>query len=122
MKKLTFKDITKDELIEYFFNPITGGFQIPANKDALFIWVNQKRGNAMLDTQEACAEEMQKAFDEYMKYLREGNSKEDIDEKLSLFQKGNKAWERYEKARKEYDRLTDKIDQHLEVGKYYKKG
>lgn len=117
---MTFRDVTKDELIEYFFNPLAGGHRIPADKERFFIWVKRHREGIMIDTQEECAEEAHKSFREYIEWLRKANDEKDLDKKIELHKKANAAYERYEKLNKEYDRLSDKIDKSMGVGKYWK--
>lgn len=64
MKKLTLKDATKEELIQYFFSPecVGGGYRIQADKERFLIWLEQKRAGELMDAQEANYDASQKAL------------------------------------------------------------
>lgn len=115
MKRLTVDDATKEELIQYFFQPegFGGGYRIPAMVDQFLIWLQQKRTGELITAQEQTIDASQKALHEYIQFVKEANEEPDIDRKLTLFEKANKAYDRYEKANKAYDRLDKKIMQSM---------
>lgn len=115
-KKLTVYDATKEELIQYFFHPMDGGFRIPSDVDRFLIWLNKKRADELIDAQSQTAEESQKALHEYIDYEKQANEEPDIDKKFDLFTKANEAYSRYEKAEKRYAKLDDKINGALGLG------
>lgn len=118
MRQLTFKDVTKDELITYFFDALNGHGGLPANKERFFAWVQNRRTGLTLRTLDACIEESQKAFNEYIENVQEANKTKDLDKKMEFFGKANEAWERYQRAEKNYNKLNEEIDKNLEIGKY----
>ena len=115
-KKLTLDDATKEELITYFFNPISGGFRINADKDRFLIWLQQKRTRELLDAQEASIDDSQKHLAEYVRLVKKTNDTEDINEKLIIFDQANKAYARYELAEKLYAKLDKKVDDYWGLG------
>ena len=110
-KKLTIDDATKEELIQYFFTPdgFGGGFRIPAAKDNFLLWLKQKRDEELLDAQEASIDASQKALHEYIDLVKQMNDEKDIEKKLAIAEKANKAYERYEKAEKRYRGIEKKL-------------
>ena len=114
-KRLTVDDATKEELIQYFFQPegFGGGYRIPAMVDKFLIWLQQKRTGELITAQEQTIDASKKALREYIQFVKEANDEPDIDRKLTLFEKANKAYDRYEKANKAYDRLDKKIMQSM---------
>ena len=112
-KKLTLDDATKEELITYFFNPISGGFRVNADKERFLIWLQQKRTIELLDAQEASIDDSQKHLADYVRLVKQANDTGDIDEKLKIFDQANKVYGRYELAEKRYAKLSKKIDDYL---------
>lgn len=110
-KNLTVYDATKEELIQYFFQPkgFGGGYRIPAMKDNFLLWLQQKRTGELITAQEATIDASEKALEEYIQYVREANDEPDLDKKLELFEKADKAFKRYEAATKKYDSLDKQI-------------
>ena len=115
MKKLTINDATKEELITYFFNPISGGFRLGADKEKFLIWLQNKRTMELIDAQEVTINDSQKNLSEYIRLIKQANDTADIDEKLRIFDQANKAFARYEFAEKRYNALNEKITENLEV-------
>lgn len=115
MKKLTLKDATKEELIQYFFtcDYFGGGYRIQADKERFLIWLQQKRTGELLDAQEASIDASQKALDEYISYIKQANNEQDIEKKLDLLEKANKAYNRYVKFNKRYDYIEDKLNEAM---------
>lgn len=108
-KKLTVYDATKEELIQYFFHPLDGGFRIPPDVERFLIWLEQKRNDELLRVYEDAIEESQKALNEYIDFVKQANSEPDLDKKLALFEKANLAYQRYEKMEK----IISKTDKKL---------
>ena len=110
--KLKVTDATKDELIQYFFGVegLGGGYRIAADKDRFLLWLARKRSDALLTAGETALEASQKALKEYIDYVHKANDTKDIDEKLRLLEKANKAYERYENLNKQYDTASKKAD------------
>lgn len=117
MKKLTLKDATKEELIQYFFtcDYFGGGYRIQADKERFLIWLQQKRTGELLDTQEASMDASQKALDEYIDYIRQANDEKDIEKKLDIFSKANEAYKRYEKFHKRSESIDKKLKDALDL-------
>lgn len=115
-KKLTIQDATKDELIEYFFNPISGGFLINADKQKFLLWLGHKRSKKLFEAIDASIDDSKKAFEEYFEWVKRANDEEDIETKIEYFEKANKAYERYENANKKYDSLNKKYDKEFKDG------
>lgn len=115
MKKYKLTDATKEELIEYFFNPITGGSRIGADKERFLIWLSQKRAGALLDAQDHTIEASQRFLREYIDLLKEANNEHDINKKLELFEKSNAAYEKYEQSEKKYWKLDEKLKKEIDI-------
>lgn len=111
MKELTIQDATKDELIQYFFTPdgFGGGFRIPAAKDSFLLWLKQKRDGELLDAIDTSIDASQKALHEYIELVKQMNDEKDIDRKLEIAEKADKAYKRYEKAEKAYERYEKEV-------------
>lgn len=112
-KKLTIQDATKQELIEFMFAPagMGGGFTIPVPQDSFILWLQKKRGKEYMDSADAAAEALNKALKSYIDFVRQANDEPDLDKKMALLQKGNEAYEKYEKYSKEYERLFKKAEE-----------
>lgn len=115
--KYKITDATKDELIQYFFGVegLGGGYRIGADKDRFLIWLERKRTNTLLDAGDTAMEAADKALKQYLQYVQEANAAENFDEKMKLFDKANKAYERYENFNKQYNLLQKKIDKALAI-------
>ena len=110
-KKLTVNDATKDELIEYFFKPdcFGGGYRIPTTQDKFLLWLQRKRNNELLTAQDETIEVSQKYFTEYINLVKQMNDEPDLDKKLEIAEKANKAYALYEKAEKKYKSIDKKL-------------
>ena len=115
MKKYTLKDATKDELIQYFFTPegFGGGYRINADKERFLIWLQRKRADELITAQENTIEASNKALHEYIEYIKQANDEKDIDKKIEILNKADKAYKRYEKANKHYDSLDKKVSEAI---------
>lgn len=112
-KKLTVQDATKQELIEFMFAPagMGGGFAIPVPKDSFILWLQKKRSKEFCDSAEEAAEASNKALKSYIDLVRQANDEPDLSKKIALLEKGNKAYEQYEKYSKEYNKLSKKAEE-----------
>ena len=74
-KNLTVDDATKEELIQYFFQPqeLGGGYRTPAMKDSFLLWLQQKRTGEIFTAQEATIDASEKALRDYIQYVIEAN-------------------------------------------------
>lgn len=117
MKKLTIQDATKEELIQYFFtcDYFGGGYRIQADKERFLNWLKSKREGELIDAQDKATDVSQKALKEYIDFIKQANDAEDIEQKLGLLEKANKAYERYKKANKQYDKLGKKLDDYFNL-------
>jgi len=117
MKKLTLKDATKEELIQYFFtcDYFGGGFRMQADKERFLIWLQHKRTGELLDAQENSMYASQKALDEYIDYIRQANAEKDIEKKLDIFNKANEAYKRYEMLYKRSESIDKKLNDALDL-------
>lgn len=112
-KKLTVYDATKEELIQYFFKPLANGLHVNASAERFVIWLEEHRTKKILDAQDQEIENSQQAFHEYITYLKQANDEKDLDKKLAIFEKANKAYKRYEQAEERQKRLDKEIDSYL---------
>ncbi len=110
-KKLTINDATKAELIEYFFNPdcFGGGYRIPAMQDKFLLWLQRKRNNELLTAQNETIEASQKHLTEYINLVKQMNDERNLDRKLEIAERANKAYALYEKAEKKYNSIDKKL-------------
>lgn len=117
MKKLTINDATKEELIRYFFTPegFGGGYRITAAEDKFLLWLQAKRNKELFDAQEVSIDESQKALHEYVELVKAMNNEVDIEKKLEIAEKANKAYKRYELAEKRNKSLDKKIKDSLDI-------
>lgn len=115
MKKLTLQDATKDELIQYFFtcDYFGGGYRVQADEERFLIWLKNKRTGELLDAQDKSIDASEKALEEYISYIKQAGDAKDLEEKISLLDKANEAYTRYEKAEKQYNKLNKKISDAL---------
>ena len=109
MKKYTMEDATKDDLIEYFFNSISGGFRIPAAEDQFLLWLQRKRSGILLESYETATEAAQKALQEYVRLVHEFIDEPDIDKKIALHEEADRQYERYQKFSKQGSDLNDEL-------------
>lgn len=114
-KKLTVYDATKDELIQYFFQPegFGGGYRIPATKDKFLLWLQCKRNGDLMTAQEATIDASKKALHEYIDLVKKMNDEPDVERKLEIAEQANAAYKRYERAEKQYETLDKKIMEGL---------
>lgn len=115
MKKDRFADVTKDELIEYFFNPLSGGFRLGADKERFFLWLKKKRTGTLIMAYESAAEVSKKMLHEYVECVKAANDATDIDKKLEFLKKADDAWTRYEAAERQLQRTSKKVDTALGI-------
>lgn len=117
MKKLTLRDATKEELLQYFFScyGCGGGFVIPMDKERFLWWLQQKRKDELRNAQEASMDASQKSLKEYIEYLKQANDEKDIERKLELLKKADKAYKRYENYNNKTDKLDDKIKDAMDL-------
>ena len=103
MKKLTLKDSTKEELIQYFFTCKR------ADKGTFLMWLLQKREDELIDEINASIDASQKALEEYIRYIRQANNEQYAEKKLELLFKANEAYKRYEKFNKRCNSIEKKL-------------
>ena len=108
-KKLTVYDATKEELIQYFFHPLDGGFRVPSSAERFLIWLEQKRTGELLDAQDKTIEASQKYLHEYIDLVKQANSEPELDKKLRIFEKANTAYKLYEKAERDYKKIDKEL-------------
>lgn len=108
---MTIYDATKEELIQYFFNPLAGGVRLGAIEERFLIWLKQKRDSELLDVMDQSAEASQKALHEYIEFVKQANNEKDIERKLELFEKANNAYKRYEKLEKAHEHANKKLEE-----------
>ena len=110
-RKLTVNDATKEELIEYFFmcDTFGGGYRIPAMQDKFLLWLQKKRNGELLAAQEETIEASQKYLKSYIAYVKQMNDEPDLNKKLEIAERANKAYENYEKTEKKYRSIDKKL-------------
>jgi len=115
--KYKITDATKQELIDYFFGVegLVVGYRIPADKDRFLIWLEQKRANDLIDASKTASKASQKALKEYISFTQQAINTEDLDDKLTLFEKANNAFKRYEEYNRQYDLTEKKLNKVLGV-------
>lgn len=117
MKKLSVYDATKEELIQYFFQPdcFGGGYRIPTMKDKFLMWLKKKRDKELLDAHDTAIGDSQRHLKEYVRLIKLANDTADIDKKLEIFDQANKAYQRWELAEKHYQALDKRLLDSLGV-------
>lgn len=115
MKKLTVYDATKEELIQYFFHPIDGGFRIPSDVERFCIWLQKKRTQELIDMQNQTIDDSQACLHEYIRLMKEANDIEDIYEKMKIFERACVAYKQYEKLNKNYEKIDKQISEQLSI-------
>lgn len=108
---MTIYDATKEELIQYFFNPLAGGVRVGASKDNFLLWLRKKRAGEQLDTMEQTADASNRALCDYLDLVKAATCEQNITVKLNLYEKANKAYAQYEKLNKAYDAANKKFDE-----------
>ena len=111
-KQYTVYDATKEELIEFCFNPreVRGVLM----KQQFLAWLARKRTDELITSQEESIELSQKSLHEYIDLVKKANDEPDLDRKLAIFEKANKAYEQYEKAEKAYAKLDKQLSNSFE--------
>ena len=104
MKKLTLKDATKEELIQYFFT-----YKKRADEETFLMWLFQKREGELIDAQDASIDAAQKALDEYISYIRQANNEQDAEKKLEFLCKASEEYKRYDKFNKRCNSMEKKL-------------
>ena len=79
-----------------------------------------------MKTSEELIEASQREFKEYIRLLNKASEVEGLDldcvnKKLEILAEANKHYELHEKYEKEYQKMSDKIDKQLGIGKNDKK-
>lgn len=110
-KALSVCDATKEELIQYFFQPncFGGGYRVPARKDDFLLWLRRKRDKQLLDAQDTAIEDSQRHLQEYIRLIKQANDATDLDGRLELLHRADKAYQRYELAEKHYRALDKEL-------------
>ena len=108
-KELTVYDATKEELIQYFFHPIDGGFKVPSDVKRFLIWLEDKRTGELLEAQSLTIESSQKYLHEYIELVKQANNEPELEKKMLIFEKANKAYKLYEKAEKDYKKIDKEL-------------
>lgn len=111
MKKLTLKDATKEELLQYFFGrrESGGGFVIPMDKERFLVWLKNKKTHELTNAQEESMNASQKVLEEYIGYLKQASDKKDTKEKIEIYRKANKVYKRYETINKRIESIEKKL-------------
>ena len=112
-KELSIYDATKEELIQYLFQPncFGGGYRVPARKDDFLLWLNNKRNKELLNAQDTAIEDSQRHLQEYIRLIKQANDATNLDERLEILDRANKAYQRYELAEKHYQALDKKLSE-----------
>lgn len=114
-KELSVYDATKDELIEYFFKPdcFGGGYRIQTDKDKFLSWLKGKRNRQLLDAQDVAIEDSQRHLQEYIRLINQAKDATNLDGRLEILDRANKAYQRYELAEKHYQAIDKKLSESL---------
>lgn len=116
MKIKNVNEATKEELLLYFFAPeFNGANRLRADKDRFLLWVNARRSKSLLDAQSRVAEQGSDYFKEYIALIKEADEEKDLDRKLAIYEKANKAYELWDRNRKEYNRLEKEIVNNIGI-------
>ena len=107
-KKLTVYDATKDELIEFFFDQrkVEGVLA----RERFLSWLWKKRNDELLDAQSTAIDASQRYLSQYVTLLKQATEEPDLEKKMIIFDKANKAYSMYEKAEKDYEKLDKKLE------------
>lgn len=115
--RYTLDDATKAELIEYFFNPISGGYIVGADKDNFLIWLQQKRSGTLLKSYETATEKAHEMLNKYIELIGAANDEPDIKKKLALLKQADSAYKKYQAFDKQSDELGKKFDREINRGR-----
>lgn len=112
---VTMEDVTKDELIQYFFVPegCGGAFRIPANKDAFLAWVENKRNGALLEAGQTAQDAAKKSLNEYVSLVKKANGEKDVVKKRRIFDDADAAYKRYERFMAQADKVNGKLSKNI---------
>ena len=116
-KELSVCDATKEELIQYFFQPncFGGGCRVPAREDDFLLWLRRKRDKQLLDAQDASIDDAQRHMQEYIRLINQAKDATNLDGRLEILDRANKAYQRYELAEKHYQALDKKLSESLSL-------
>ena len=112
---ITMDDVTKEELIQYFFVPdgCGGGFRIPADKVEFLVWVENKRNGTLLEAGQTAQDAAMKNLNEYVSLVKKANDEKDIVKKLRIFDEANAAYKRYERFMDQANSVNDKLSKNI---------
>lgn len=101
--KLTIADATRDEIIEFCFNPMEPRGVLM--KQAFLEWLWKKRNDALFNSWETATEAAQKALHDWVEMNKRANDEPDIEKKIELFDKANRMYDRYIKLSEQADKV-----------------
>ena len=112
---VTMEDVTKEELIQYFFVPdgCGGGFRIPADKVEFLVWVENKRNGTLLEAGQTAQDAAKKSLNEYVSLVKKANDEKDVVKKLRIFDDANAAYKRYERFMAQADKVNGKLSKNI---------
>lgn len=112
---ITMDDVTKEELIQYFFVPdgCGGGFRIPADKVEFLVWVENKRNGTLLEAGQTAQDAAMKNLNEYVRLIKKANDESDTVKKLRIFDEANAAYKRYERFMAQADKVNGKLSKNI---------
>lgn len=107
MKQYTVYDATKEELIEFCFNP----FEVRGvlMKERFLEWLQKKRADELMDAHSKATDNALDSLHQYIELVKQANDEADIDKKLALFDQANRAYSQYEKGMEQSNKLNKKL-------------
>lgn len=112
-KNLTLQDVTKDELINYFFTPsgLGGGFDIPAQVDQFLVWVGRIRREKLNGAYNEATTSAIEALKKYVELTKQSLDEKDINKSLALMNKADKYYAIWEKAMKKGQKFEKQMEE-----------
>lgn len=105
--KYKLKDATKEELLEFIYSRYGAKRMI----EDIELWLNKRRSDKAINKLDECIKVSDESFNAYVNLISLANdTKDNLDKKLEYLEKANAYYNAYERANKEYERLSKLVD------------
>lgn len=105
--KYKLKDATKEELLDFIYSRYGAKKMI----EDIELWLNNKRSSEALNKLDKLNEISDESFKAYVNFMKKANdTKDNLDKKIEYMEKAEAYYKAYERANKEFDRLSKLVD------------
>lgn len=108
-KPLTIWDATKEELIIYFFNPMSGGFQIGADQKKFLLWLENRRREMNFKIYSGVHDAAMNALDQSVKLLEQAKAETNEMKRTDILTAARRYYKQYEKLQAQADKAAERM-------------